>query len=481
MLSSSFRFFSKATNPDVLIIGGGPGGYVAAIRAAQLGLKTVCVEKEDLLGGTCLREGCIPSKYLLNVSHHFYDAKNEFQRIGLSIKGGITHDVNQIQRRKNAVLQLNSKGIEMLFKKYGTTLERGTALIHDKNTIEVKRKDGTSIIYNPTNLVIASGSKVFTLPKLFPIDEEVIISSRGCLKLTEVPKKLFVIGAGVIGLEMACCWNGFGSEVIVSDLSTSLCGGTLDPQVDKTLQMALRKRKIQFLLGAKQTSVKREGNKAIVTVDDGKKQSTYECDKALISIGRKPYLEGFGFEKLNLKMNKNGTIWVDGRFQTSEPNVFAIGDIIPGPQLAHKAEDEGILCVEGIANKNKKMNGLDHLTIPSVIYTTPEVASVGLTEKEAKQMGIKVRTGSFPYSANSRARCMNDTQGFVKWICDSVGKVLGMTIIGPNAGDAIMEGTIAIKNGMTIQQIAHTIHPHPTLSEAVMEAAKAVMDKPIHF
>ena len=477
MLSSISRFFTKVKNPDVLIIGAGPGGYVAA----QLGLKTVCVEKEEILGGTCLREGCIPSKFLLNVSHHYFESKNEFRNYGLSIQGNVKYDLNQIQRRKDAVINLNSKGIESLFNKYGTILERGTASIINKNTIEVKRKDGTSITYNPRNLLIASGSKVFTIPKLFPIDEEVIVSSRGALKFKTVPKKLFIIGAGVIGLEMATCWNGFGSEVAIADLSNDLCGGTLDPQASKTIQMQMRKRKIQFMLGVKGTSVKRKGDKAIVTVNDGKKETEYEYDKVLIAIGRKPKLDGFGFEKLNLKLNKNGTVYVDKRFQTSCPNVYAIGDIIEGPQLAHKAEEEGILCVEGIADPNKKLNGLDYNTVPGCIYTTPEIASVGLTQNQAKKLGIKVRTGNFPYTANSRARCIAQTAGFVKWVCDDAGKVLGLAIVGSNAGDAIMEGSIAIRNGMNIEQIAHSVHPHPTLSEAVMEAAKAVMGHPIHM
>lgn len=481
MLSTLCRRFSTVKNPDVLIIGAGPGGYVAAIRAAQLGLKTVCVEKEEILGGTCLREGCIPSKFLLNVSHHYYESKNEFRNYGLSIQGNVKFDLNQIQRRKDAVIKLNSNGIDSLFKKYGTVFESGTANIIDKNTVEVKRNDGKTVTYNPHNLLIASGSKVFTIPKLFPIDEEVIVSSRGALKFKTVPKKLFIIGAGVIGLEMGTCWNGFGSDVTIADLSNSLCGGTLDPQAAKTIQMQLRKRKIQFMLGVKGTSVRRNGDKAIVTVNDGKKETEYEYDKVLIAIGRKPKLDGFGFEKLNIKLNKNGTVCVNERFQTSCPNVYAIGDIIQGPQLAHKASEEGILCVEGIANPNKKMNGLDYNTVPGCIYTTPEVASVGLTEAQARKLGLNVKVGGFPYTANSRARCIGQTAGFVKWVCDKAGKVLGLTIVGPNAGEAIMEGSIAIRNGMNIEEIADSVHPHPTLSEAVMEAAKAVMGKPIHI
>ncbi|OHS97529.1 dihydrolipoamide dehydrogenase family protein [Tritrichomonas foetus] len=468
------RHASKVTSPDVLIIGGGPGGYVAAIRAAQLGLKTICVEKENLLGGTCLREGCIPSKFLLNVSHHFHTANHELRTMGLNLQGKVTHDMKMVQRRKDAVLTMNSKGIESLFKKYGTTLERGTANIIDKNTIEVKKPDGSTVVYNPKNLVIASGSKAFTIPD-YPVDEDVIVTSRGALKFQKVPESMFVIGAGVIGLEMATCYNGLGSKVTVSNLTNSIGGDGLDPQAAKAIQMAMRKSKIDFILGPNKTTVKRNGDKAIVNIAD----KTFEVDKVLISIGRRPNLEGFGLEKLNLKMNKNGTIAVNDRYQTSLSNVFAIGDIVPGPQLAHKAEEEGILCVEGIAGK--KIKPLNYDAIPGVIYTNPEVATVGLSDVDARKKGIKVRVGNFPYTANSRARCTGQTAGFVKWICDENGMVIGMTIVGPNAGEAILEGTIAIQNQMHIEQVAHTIHPHPTLSEAVMEAAKAVMDKPIHL
>ncbi|KAK8880733.1 hypothetical protein M9Y10_003420 [Tritrichomonas musculus] len=442
-------------------------------------MKTVCVEKEKLLGGTCLREGCIPSKYLLNVSHKFYEAKNEFRKNGLLLIGNADCDINQIQRNKDSVINLNCRGVEYLFKKYGTILESGKARIIDKSTVEVKRNNGSSVTYVTKNLIIASGSQIFNIPKLFPIDEEVIVSSRCALNFKTVPKNLCIIGAGVIGLEMGNCWNGFGSNVTIADISNSLCGGTLDAQVDRTLQMQLRKMKIQFMLGVKSTCVRRKGDKAIVTINDGKNEKDYEYDKVLVAIGRKPKLDGFGFENLNLKVNKNGTVYVDERFQTSCPNVYAIGDIIKGPQLAHKASTEGVLCVEGIANPNKKMNGLDYNTVPNCIHTTPEVASFGLMENQAKKLGIKVKVGMFPYSANSRARCINETAGFVKWICNDKGKVLGMTIIGPNAGDAIMEGIIAIQNGLNINQIAESIHPHPTLSEAIMEAAKAVMGKPL--
>ena len=470
----SFSRFASNLKPDLLIIGGGPGGYVSAIRASQLGLKTICVEKEELLGGTCLREGCIPSKFLLNVSHHYHSINSELRTLGLNLKGKVEYDVPMIQRRKNAVLLQNSKGIEMLFKKYGTVHEKGTAFILDKNTIEVKRNDGSSVVYNPKNLLIASGSKAFTIPE-YPVDEEVIVTSRGALKFQQVPKSLFVIGAGVIGLEMATCWNGLGSKVIVSNLTKTIGGDNLDPQAARAIEMALKKRNIEFILGPNKTTVKRNGDKAIVTIG-GK---TYDVDKVLISIGRRPKLDGFGLEKLGLQMNKNGTVQVNQRYQTSIPGVYAIGDIVPGPQLAHKAEEEGVICVEGIAGK--KVEALNYDAIPGVIYTTPEVATVGLSDVEAKKKGIKVKVGSFPYTANSRARCTGQTQGFVKWVCDEKGTVIGMTIVGPNAGEAILEGTIAIQNKMNVEQIAHTVHPHPTLSEAVMEAAKAVMDKPIHI
>lgn len=472
MISSLSRSFS-ALRPDLLVIGGGPGGYVASIRASQLGLKTVCVEKENLLGGTCLREGCIPSKFLLNIAHKCFEANTEWKSIGLSLPGPVKYDMGIVQRKKSVVLATGSKGIEMLFKKYGTTLEHGTAFLEDSKTVTVTKPNGEKVIYKPEHILLATGSTAFHVPE-FPVDEDVIVTSRGALNFRKVPKELVVIGAGVIGLEMGSVWSALGSKVTICDRADRIGGVGMDKEAAKVMTSLMRRRGIDFILGNKKSSAKRVGNSAEVTID-GK---VIKCDKVLVSIGRIPYLKNMGLEKLNIVLNKNGTVHVDERFRTNIPNIYAIGDIIPGPQLAHKAEEEGIACVEMIAGVR---DGFCGHAVPSVIYTFPEIASVGINEEEAKKRGIKTRVNAFPYIANSRARAMGNTAGFVKWICNEYGKVLGMYVIGANAGEAICEGVIAVQNGMNIQQIANSCHPHPTLSEAVMEAAKGVMGKPIHY
>ena len=472
MISSLARSFSKL-RPDILVIGGGPGGYVASIRASQLGLKTVCVEKEALLGGTCLREGCIPSKYLLNIAHKYLEANTEWKQIGLTLGCPVKYDMRQIQKKKQVVLTTGSKGIEMLFKKYGTTLERGTAYIDDPHTVTVTRKNGEKVVYKPEHILLATGSTAFNVPD-YPVDEEVIVSSRGALNFKKVPKELVVIGAGVIGLEMGSVWSALGSKVTICDRASRIGGVGMDEEAAKVMTSLMKRRGINFMLGNKSGSAKRVGDHAEVTID-GK---VLKAEKVLVSIGRVPYLKNMGFEKLGINLNKNGTVQVDEWFKTNVPNIYAIGDIIPGPQLAHKAEEEGIACVEMIAGVRDEFS---ERAIPSVIYTFPEIASVGMNEEEAKKKGIKTRVNAFPYVANSRARAIGNTAGFVKWICNEYGKVLGMYVIGSNAGEAICEGVIAVQNGMNIQQIAHSCHPHPTLSEAVMEAAKGVMGKPIHY
>lgn len=471
MLKSLCRKFT--TSPDVLIIGGGPGGYVATIRAAQLGLKAVCVEKENLMGGTCLREGCIPSKYLLNIAHKVNEIDTELTPLGISVNGKASFDLNKIQRRKTAVLSGLSKGIEHLINQYGAHLEHGFAKINDPHSISVTNKEGKEIVYNPKNLILATGSEVFNIPSL-PVDGKVILNSNHILDMKNVPKTLVVIGAGVIGLEMACVWNALGSKVILADMANNIGGVGIDKGAAKVLFDALKRRKMDFFLGAKSTSAVVKGNMAEVKIGD----KVVNADKVLVSIGRRPFLKGFGFENLGVKLNKYGIIEVNEKLQTNIPNVYAIGDIVPGPQLAHKAEEEGVACVEIIAGKRKEWNGT---VIPAVIYTFPEIASVGITEEEAKQQNIKIKTSVFPYQANSRARAVNQTTGFVKFICDENGKVLGNHIIGANAGEAIMEATLAMSNNINIKELAETCHPHPTLSEAIMESAKGVLGKPIHL
>ena len=471
MLSSLTRKLSNTT-PDLLIIGGGPGGYVAAIRAAQLGLSTVCVEKEDMMGGTCLREGCIPSKYLLNITHKLHDANHEFKKFGLKLQNPVTFDLPTIQTRKNGLLSGLSKGIEHLIKKNGGELVHGTAFINKSNEIIITTKDGIKTKVEPKKLLLATGSKLW-YPKSFPVDENIIVTSKGALEWKSVPKSLCVIGGGVIGLELGSVWSTFGSKVTIIDLANSVGGPGVDPEAGQLITRLLKKRGMEFQLGKPVESLIKT-NEGIEVIVGGKK---ILAERALVSVGRAPNLTGFGLENLKLKMTERGLIDINNKFETSIPNVYAIGDIVPGPQLAHKAEEEGVAAVELISGNH---NSVDYNSIPSVVYTSPEIASVGLMEHEAKKIGKKVKIGKFPYMANSRARSIGETEGFVKFICEENGQVLGMSIVGSNAGEAIMEGTLAIRNKLNIKSIIHTCHPHPTLSEAILEAAKAVIHKPIH-
>lgn len=471
MLNSISRSFIK--KPDLLIIGGGPGGYAAAIHAAKLGLKTVCVEKEKLMGGTCLREGCIPSKFFLNMSHKVYEANHDFKQLGIKLPGQATVDMVAAQRRKNGILSGLSSGIEGLIERAGGELVHGTAIINTKNEINVNTEDGKTITYNPKNLLLATGTDKW-FPKAFPVDEQIIATSQGVLNWKEVPKSLTVIGGGIIGLELGSVYNAIGSKVTIIDMATTIGGPSVDPMIGRYMQNILKRRGMEFVLGKGVDSCTKTENGVEVVVGDKKILS----ERALVAIGRRLHLDGFGLEKLNLKRQKNGLIEINDKFETSEKNVFAIGDIVPGPQLAHKAEEEGIACVEMLAGKP---TSYDRNCIPAVIYTSPEIATVGLTQNQAAKQRIKTKVGMFPYSANSRARAILDPTGFVKFVCGEDGTVLGMQIVGPNAGEAIMEGAIAIRNKLKIEAIAETCHPHPTLSEAVMEAAKAVLSKAIHI
>jgi len=471
MISALSRKLS-IISPDLLVIGGGPGGYVATIRAAQLGLKTVCVEKEQLMGGTCLREGCIPSKFLLNVSHKLHEANTEFSKIGLKVPGKVTYDMKTVQTKKNGVISGLSKGIELLIKKNGAELIHGSAFINGPNSVTVSTENGPVSIA-PKRILLATGSKLW-YPKAFPVDEKVVVTSRGALEWQDTPKSLCVIGGGVIGLELGSVWSTLGSKVTIVDLANTVGGPGIEPEAAQLITRVLKRRGMDFELGKAVESLTKtpEGVEVVV---GGKK---IMAERALVSVGRQPNLTGFGLENLGIKMTQRGLVDVNERLETSLPNVFAIGDIVPGPQLAHKAEEEGAAAVEMMVGKHAS---IDHGVIPSVIYTSPEIASVGLMQHEAKQKGIKVKVSKFPYMANSRARAIGETEGYVKFVCSENNTVLGMSVVGSNAGEAIMEGAIAIKNKLNIKAIADTCHPHPTLSEAVVEAAKGIVDKPIHI
>ena len=445
-------------SPDVLVIGGGPGGYVAAIRAAQLGLSTVCIEKERTLGGTCLREGCIPSKFILNVSNKYYSAKNELKALGISAKD-VSYDFSLIQRKKGQVVTGLSRGIEFLLKKYKAKLITGEARITDRNTVIVGNTE-----FKPKNIVLATGSTV-SYPKSFSVDERSIVTSKTAFEFKSPPKDLVVVGGGIIGLELGSVYNALGSNTTIIEGSQVL-GGNLDADVSRTIQQILSKKGIKFMMSEKVQSI--SGN--TVRLSNGE----ISAEKILVAVGRKPNLKGLE----RLEINSNGRVKVDKFFRTSIVGVYAIGDLVDGPMLAHKAEEEGIAVAEIIAGKTPSIN---KNAIPSVIYTSPEVATVGLSERDCKSMGIPYKSFKFPFQANSRARATLETAGFVKWICGMDGKVLGNQIIGMTAGESIMEGAIAIKNELSISQIAETSHPHPTLSEAIMEAAKGVFHNPIHL
>jgi len=464
---------------DVLIIGAGPGGYVAAIRAAQLGLKTACAEGRDALGGTCLNVGCIPSKAMLHASEYFEAAKGgAMAEMGVEVAPKLNLD-KMHEQRIDAVSGL-TKGIEFLFKKNKVDWLKGYAKFKDAHTVEVNGETKTA-----KEVVIATGSSVTPLPGV-TIDNSkfVVVDSTGALELPKVPKKMVVIGGGVIGLELGSVWRRLGAEVTVVEFLDQILPG-MDGDVRKEANKIFRKQGIEFKLGTKVTGCTVKGKKATLTMEPaaGGDSETLEADCVLVSIGRKPNTEGLGLENIGLETNKRGQIEVDGEFRTSVDGVRAIGDVIPGPMLAHKAEDEGIAVAEWIAGQTGIVN---HDVIPSVVYTWPEIAGVGLTEEQAKEKlsasGGAVKVGKFPMMANSRAKTNHEPDGFVKVIADAeTDRELGVWAIAVPAGTMIAEAALAMEFGATSEDIAYTSHAHPTHSEAVKEAAMAVTGKPIHI
>ena len=464
------------TSFDVVIIGGGPGGYVAAIRAAQLGLKTACVEKRGSLGGTCLNVGCIPSKALLSASHHFHAAGHELAAFGVKV-GKVELDLGAMMGHKDKVVADNTKGIEFLFKKNKVTYVIGAGEITAPGQITVTGKDGARQL-TARHIVIATGSDVTPLPGI-AIDEEVIVSSTGALALPKVPKHLVVIGGGVIGLELATVWGRLGSKITVVEFLDRILPFN-DGEVSKQMQRILAKQGMEFKLGTKVTGVEKKGKKASVTVEPaaGGASETIEADCVLVAIGRKPYTDGLGLDKVGVALDKRGFVQIDGHFQTNVPGIYAIGDVVGGAMLAHKAEEEGVALAEILAGQHGHVN---YDVIPGVVYTWPEVASVGKTEEQLKADGIAYKAGKFPFTANGRARSMNETDGFVKILaCATTDKVLGAHIVGPNAGDLLAEVVLAMEFGAAAEDIARTCHSHPGLGEAVKEAALAVDGRPLH-
>lgn len=457
---------------DVIVIGGGPGGYVAAIRAAQLGLKTACVEGREALGGTCLNVGCIPSKALLHATHQLHEAEHNFTKMGLMGKSPSV-DWKQMQAYKGDVIDSNTKGIEFLFKKNKVDWIKGWASIPAAGQVKVGDE-----VHEAKNIIIASGSVPSTLPGI-EIDEKVVVSSTGALSLAKPPKKLAVIGAGVIGLELGSVYARLGAEVTVIEFLDAITPG-MDAEIQKTFQRILKKQGLNFVMGAAVQSVEAMKTKAKVTYKRRKDDSehTLDADVVLVATGRKPYTEGLGLDALGMEMTERGQIKTDAHWQTSVPGIYAIGDVIEGPMLAHKAEDEGMAAAEVIAGKHGHVN---YDVIPGVIYTHPEVANVGKTEENLKDEGRAYKVGKFSFMGNGRAKANFAADGFVKILADAeTDRILGAHIIGPAAGDLIHEICVAMEFGASAEDLALTCHAHPTYSEAVREAALACGDGAIH-
>jgi len=465
-------------NFDVIIIGSGPGGYVCAIRSAQLGLKTACVEMDNTLGGACLNRGCIPSKSLLNSSELYHKAQTEFDSLGIETKNIKLNLLKMMNNKKKTVQDL-TKGIEFLFKKNKITHIKGKGSISARDTVAVTSKSKKKTSYKTKNIVIATGSEPTSLPEI-NIDEKIIVSSTGALSFEEVPKKLIVIGGGYIGLELSSVWKRLGSEVIVVEFLDHIIPG-MDKDISSEFLKILSKQGINFKLDSKVTGINIIQNKAVVDFTNNKtaKRERIETDKVLIAVGRKPSISK-DISELGIKLDSQNKIEVNNKFETSIKNIYAIGDVInKGPMLAHKAEDEGIATAEIIAGQAGHVN---YDVIPAVIYTSPEVAMVGKTEEQLKKEDIKYKTGKFPFLANSRAKVNNKTEGFVKILADEkTDKVLGVSIISDVAGTMIAELAIAMEFGASSEDIARTCHAHPTHSEAVKEAALAIDKRPIHF
>ena len=463
---------------DVVVIGGGPGGYVAAIRAAQLGMRTACVEKRATLGGTCLNVGCIPSKELLHSTHLFEQAQHGFAKRGIMVPGGVEVDLATMMAGKDKVVQDLTKGIGFLFRKNKVEHVAGTGRIAGPGRVEVTPEDGEARTLGARNIVIATGSEPAGLPGI-EIDEARILSSTGALALDAVPERLAVIGGGYIGLEMAVVWSRLGAKVTVVEFLDRILPN-MDGDVSKWMRRILAKRGFSFMLGHKVTGVETGAAGVALSVESlaSGKAGVVEADAVLVAVGRRPYTAGLGLDSVGIETDAQGRIGIDEQFRTSAAGIYAIGDVVRGPMLAHKAEDEGAVCAEIIAGQS---GHIDYDAVPGVVYTWPEAAAVGRTEEALKEAGVEYAVGRFPFQANSRARCSGETEGFVKILADKrTDRVLGVHILGADAGTMIAEAALAMEFGASAEDIARTCHAHPTLNEAVKEAALAVDSRPIH-
>ena len=465
---------------DVVVIGSGPGGYVCAVKAAQLGLKVAVVEKRATLGGTCLNVGCIPSKALLHASETFAHVAHGLDSLGVEV-GAPTLNIDKLMAHKDGVVKANVDGVGFLFKKNKIDSFTGLGKIVAAGKVAVVNDKGEEQVLETKNIVIATGSDIAGIPGVaVTIDEETIVSSTGAIALKKVPEKMIVVGGGVIGLELGSVWSRLGAKVTVIEYLDKILGG-MDGEVSKQAQKLLAKQGLEFNLSAKVTGVEKTATGAKVTFEPvaGGEAQVLDADIVLVSTGRKPYTEGLGLEAVGVALDNRGRVEIDGHFKTNVPGIYAIGDVVKGPMLAHKAEDEGVALAEILVGQHGHVN---YDVIPGVVYTQPEVASVGKTEEELKAAGIAYKAGKFPFTANGRARAMQVTDGFVKVLADKeTDRVLGVHIIGFGAGEMIHEAAVLMEFGGSSEDLGRTCHAHPTMSEAVKEAALATFFKPIHM
>ncbi|EME81029.1 uncharacterized protein MYCFIDRAFT_49180 [Pseudocercospora fijiensis CIRAD86] len=478
-ISRSRGYATEAEEKDLVIIGGGVAGYVAAIKAGQEGLKVTCIEKRGSLGGTCLNVGCIPSKSLLNNSHIYHQILHDTKNRGIEV-GEVKLNLQKMMQAKETSVSGLTKGIEYLFKKNNVEYIKGTGAFADEHTVAVNLVDGGETSVRGKNIIIATGSESTPFPGL-TIDEKRVITSTGAIALTEVPKKMTVIGGGIIGLEMASVWSRLGTEVTVVEFLGQIGGPGMDADISKNIQKILGKQGLKFMLNTKVTQGDASGSQIRLDVEAAKggKAQTLESDVVLVAIGRRAYTQGLNLEAIGLETDNRGRLVIDSEYRTKIPHIRVIGDCTFGPMLAHKAEEEAVAAIEFIT---KNYGHVNYNAIPSVMYTHPEVAWVGQNEAELKEAGVKYKVGTFPFSANSRAKTNLDTDGMVKFLADQeTDRILGIHIVGPNAGEMIAEGTLALEYGASTEDVGRTCHAHPTLAEAFKEAAMATYGKAVHY